>query len=124
DLIEYTMAVDRVNEKVANLYEPTHPSILRLVRIVVEAAHNNNIWVGLCGEMAGEPLYVPLLVGMGIDELSISAASLPSVKEVVRRLSLKEAQELAAASLHATRGDEVLAMLTALIKRIDPDLIG
>src|SRR5207247_1851148 len=65
DLIQYTMAVDRVNERVANLYQPTHPAILRLIRGVVEAAHNNNIWVGVCGELAGDPLYVPLLAGMG-----------------------------------------------------------
>jgi phosphoenolpyruvate-protein phosphotransferase (PTS system enzyme I) len=122
DLIQYTMAVDRVNEKVANLYEPTHPAILRLIRSCVEAAHNNNIWVGLCGEMAGEPLYTALLVGMGIDELSVAAASLPRVKEVIRRLKLSEAQELAAATLHASGSRDVLAMLNALLQRIDPDL--
>jgi phosphotransferase system enzyme I (PtsI) len=124
DLIQYTMAVDRVNERVANLYEPTHPAILRLLRSVVEAAHNNNIWVGVCGEIAGEPLYAPLLVGMGVDEFSVGASSLPRVKEVIRRLKLSEAQELAAASLHATRGRDIVAMLHALIERIDPDLLN
>ena len=124
DLIQYTMAVDRVNEKVANLYEPTHPAILRLLRGCVEAAHNNNIWIGVCGEMAGEPLFAPLLIGMGVDELSIAATSLPRVKEVIRRVTIKEAQELAAASLHANRGREVLAMLNALLQRIDPDLMA
>ncbi|HVM61729.1 MAG TPA: phosphoenolpyruvate--protein phosphotransferase [Verrucomicrobiae bacterium] len=124
DLIQYTMAVDRVNEKVANLYEPTHPAILRLVRSVVEAAHNNGIWVGVCGEMAGEPLFAPLLIGMGIDELSAASSSLPRVKEVIRRLTLREAQELAAASLHANSGREVLAMLNALLQRVDPDLLA
>jgi phosphotransferase system enzyme I (PtsI) len=124
DLIQYTMAVDRVNEKVANLYEPTHPAILRLIRAVVEAAHNNNIWVGVCGEMAGEPLFTPLLLGMGIDELSAASSSLPRVKEVIRRLTMHEAQELAAASLHANSGRDVLAMLNALLQRVDPDLLG
>jgi phosphotransferase system enzyme I (PtsI) len=124
DLIQYTMAVDRVNERVANLYEPTHPSILRLMRSVVEAAHNNNIWVGVCGEMAGEPLYAPLLVGMGVDEFSVGASSLPRVKEIIRRIKLSEAQELAAASLHASRGRDILAMLHALIERIDPDMLN
>jgi phosphotransferase system enzyme I (PtsI) len=124
DLIQYTMAVDRVNEKVANLYEPTHPAILRLIRAVVEAAHNNGIWVGVCGEMAGEPLFAPLLLGMGIDELSAAASSLSRVKEVIRRLTLREAQELAGASLHANSGREVLAMLNALLLRVDPDLLG
>ncbi|MBM3859504.1 MAG: phosphoenolpyruvate--protein phosphotransferase [Verrucomicrobia bacterium] len=122
DLIQYTMAVDRVNEKVANLYDPTHPAILRLIRSVVEAAHNNGIHVAVCGEMAGQPLYVPLLVGMGVDELSVGASSLPRVKEVIRRLRLTEAQELAATTLHVTHGHEVQAMLNALLERIDPDL--
>lgn len=124
DLIQYTLAVDRVNEKVANLYEPTHPAILRLIRNCVEAAHNNGIWVGVCGEMAGDPIYAPLLIGMGVDELSIAASSLPRVKEIIRRMNLTEAQELAGAALHATRGSEVLSMLTALIQRIDPDLLS
>jgi phosphotransferase system enzyme I (PtsI) len=124
DLIQYTMAVDRVNEKVAGLYEPTHPAILRLIRGVVEAAHNNNIWVGVCGEMAGEPLFTPLLLGMGIDELSAASSSLSRVKEVIRRLTLREAQELAAASLHTNSGRDVLAMLNALLQRVDPDLLG
>jgi phosphotransferase system enzyme I (PtsI) len=124
DLIQYTMAVDRVNEKVANLYEPTHPAILRLIRNCVEAAHNNNIWIGVCGEISGDPLYIPLLVGMGIDELSLASASLPRIKEVIRRLTMSEAQELAVAALHATRGREVTAMLTALLQRIDPDLLA
>ncbi|MCG3149301.1 MAG: Phosphoenolpyruvate-protein phosphotransferase [Verrucomicrobiae bacterium] len=124
DLVQYTLAVDRVNEKVADLYDPTHPAILRLIRNCVEAAHNNNIWCGICGEMAGNPLYAPLLVGMGLDELSVAAASLPRVKEIIRRLKLSEAQELAAATLHATRSQDVLAMLNALLRRIDPDLAG
>jgi len=123
DLIQYTMAIDRVNEKVANLYEPTNPAILRLIRNTVESAHNNNIWVGVCGEMAGDPLYVPLLLGMGVDELSVGAANLPRIKEVIRRVTYKEAQELAAASLHATNGRDVVTMLNALLQRIDPDLI-
>jgi phosphoenolpyruvate-protein phosphotransferase (PTS system enzyme I) len=124
DLIQYTMAVDRVNEKVANLYDPTHPAILRLIRSVVEAAHNNSIWVGVCGEMAGEPLYAPLLVGMGVDELSVSASALPRVKEVIRRMKITEAQELAAATLHVNRSGEVALMLKALLQRIDPDLLS
>jgi phosphotransferase system enzyme I (PtsI) len=124
DLIQYTMAVDRVNEKVANLYEPTHPAILRLIRGVVEAAHNNGIWVGVCGEIAGEPLFAPLLVGMGVDELSVASSSLPRVKEVIRRLTFEEAQELAAQSLHTNSGRDVLALLNSLLQRVDPDLMG
>jgi phosphoenolpyruvate-protein kinase (PTS system EI component) len=78
----------------------------------------------MCGEMAGEPLFAPLLLGMGIDELSASASSLPRVKEMIRRLTHREAQELAAASLHANSGREVLAMLNSILQRVDPDLLG
>lgn len=124
DLVQYTMAVDRVNERVAELAEPAHPAVLRLIRNCVESAHNNGIWAGICGEIAGEPLYVPLLLGMGIDELSVGAANLPRVKEVIRRLRLEEAQELAAAALHSTYARDVLAMLRALLQRIDPDLLN
>jgi phosphoenolpyruvate-protein kinase (PTS system EI component) len=74
--------------------------------------------------MAGDPLYAPLLVGMGVDELSVAAASLPRVKEVIRRMKLSEAQELAGATLHAGNSSDVLAMLNALLQRIDPDLRG
>ncbi len=124
DLVQYTMAVDRVNERVANLAEPAHPAILRLLRNCVEAAHNNNIWIGVCGEVAGQPLYTPLLIGMGVDELSMGTANLPRVKEVIRRMKLEEAQELAAAALHAIHARDVVAMLKALIQRIDPDLLS
>ena len=95
-----------------------------MIRNCVEAAHNNGIWCGIYGEMAGDPLYAPLLVGMGLDELSVGASSLPRVKEVIRRLKLTEAQELAAATLPAVRSQDVMAMLTALLQRIDPDLVG
>ena len=124
DLIQYTIAVYRVNERVASLYEPAHPAILRLLRNTVESAHNNNIWVGVCGEMAGDPLFVPLLVGMGVDELSVGASNLPRVKEVIRRLKLSDAQELAGATLHVGHSREVQNMLKALLQRIDPDLVS
>jgi phosphotransferase system enzyme I (PtsI) len=124
DLTQYTIAADRVNEKVAYLAEPAHPAILRLIRNCVDTAHNYKIWIGVCGEIAGDPLYVPLLVGMGVDELSVGAANLSRVKEVIRRLTFKEACELASAAMHATRAREVLAMLQALLKRIDPDLLS
>ncbi len=124
DLIQYTLAVDRVNEKVAGLYEPAHPAILRLIRSCVESAHNNKIWIGVCGEIAGDPLYAPLLLGLGVDELSVGAASLPRIKEVIRRIHIAEARELSAAALNATRSRDVLAMLNALMQRIDPDLLS
>jgi len=94
DLIQYTIAVDRLNERIAHLYEPTHPAVLRLIRMVVEAGHANGIWVGVCGEMAGEVVLTPLLLGLGVDELSTGAALVPRVKGAVQRLSLADCENL------------------------------
>src|SRR5207248_5584078 len=73
DLIQYAIAVDRVNERIAHLYEPTHPAVLRLLKMVADAAHANRIWVGVCGEMAADVALIPLLLGLGMDELSVGA---------------------------------------------------
>src|SRR5213080_4146129 len=86
DLIQYALAVDRVNEKIAHLYEPTHPAVLRLLKMIADAAHANRIWVGLCGEMAGDIALVPLLLGLGVDELSTAAILVPRVKRAVQSL--------------------------------------
>jgi phosphotransferase system enzyme I (PtsI) len=95
DLIQYMLAIDRVNEHVAYLYRPLHPAVLRIVRETVRAAHTRGIPVAMCGEMAGEPMYTQLLVGMGIDSLSMNAVSLPRVKKIVRATRLADAQQLA-----------------------------
>ena len=92
DLIQYSLAVDRMNEKIAHLYEPTHPAIVRLIKITVEAAHQHNVRVSVCGEMAGDPVLAPLLLGLGVDELSAAPPLVPPVKFIIRRLKLSEAQ--------------------------------
>jgi phosphotransferase system enzyme I (PtsI) len=94
DLIQYTLAVDRVNEKVAYLYQPLHPAVLRLMRSVIDAAHREGIWVGVCGEVAADPEMVPVLLGLGVDELSMSAVAVPRIKKRVRELSLGDCQEV------------------------------
>jgi phosphotransferase system enzyme I (PtsI) len=122
DLIQYTLAVDRMNERVAHLYEPTHPAILRLIKATVEAAHRGNIWVGVCGEMAGDPVLTPLLLGLGVDELSASAALVPAVKFIIRRLKMNEARELAEFALNCESSTEILARCQALASSIAPSL--
>ena len=87
DLIQYTVAVDRVNNYVAHLYKPTHPAVVRLMNMTVRAAKDHKIWTGICGEMAGDLMIIPILVGLGIDELSVGPHQLPSIKKAIRSLS-------------------------------------
>jgi phosphotransferase system enzyme I (PtsI) len=95
DLIQYTLAVDRGNDRIAHLFEPTHPAVIRLLKTIVDAAHRNNIWVGVCGEMAGDIALTPLLLGLGVDELSASSTVVPRVKKAVQSLSIPTCQSLA-----------------------------
>jgi phosphotransferase system enzyme I (PtsI) len=122
DLIQYTLAVDRLNERITHLYEPTHPAILRLIKATVDAARRNGIWVGVCGEMAGDPVLAPLLLGLGVDELSAALSIVPQVKFLIRRLKSTEAQELAEFALHCESSTEILARAQALARRIAPSL--
>jgi phosphoenolpyruvate-protein phosphotransferase (PTS system enzyme I) len=122
DLIQYSLAVDRLNEKIAHLYEPTHPAIVRLIKMTADAAHKNGIWCGVCGEMAGDPVLVPLLIGLGVDELSTSPPLLPAVKFLIRRIKMDDARELAEFALKCDSGKEILERSMALAKRVAPAL--
>ena len=124
DLIQYTLAVDRVNEKIAHLYEPTHPAILRLLRMIAEAAHAHHIWVGICGEMAGDVALVPLLLGLGMDELSAGATSVPRVKRAVQSLAIPECRELVEETLKLNTSSEILARCLELADKRYGDLLG
>ncbi|MDK2924408.1 MAG: phosphoenolpyruvate-protein phosphotransferase system enzyme [Bacillota bacterium] len=112
DLIQYTLAADRHNERVAYLYEPFHPAVLRLIERTISAAHGAGIWAGMCGELAGDPLAAPLLLGLGLDEFSMAAGSIPVVKERLRSLSYEEAQGLARVALSLPDAEAVRALLT------------
>lgn len=95
DLIQYLIAIDRLNERTAQLYEPAHPAVLRVLREVVKAAHDAGIKVSVCGEMAGDPVYVPLLLGIGVDELSMTPPLMPAAKYIIRSLKMSDARVLA-----------------------------
>jgi phosphotransferase system enzyme I (PtsI) len=99
DLIQYTLAVDRGNEKIAHLYEPLHPAILRSIKTLVETGHKHDIWVGVCGEMCGDPAGAVILLGLGLDEFSTSPFLLPEIKTIVRSVTYAEAKELAERAL-------------------------
>ncbi|MFO1476621.1 MAG: phosphoenolpyruvate--protein phosphotransferase [Verrucomicrobiota bacterium] len=122
DLIQYSLAVDRMNEKIAHLYEPTHPAIVRLVKTTVDAARRQNIPVSVCGEMAGDPVHVPLLIGLGVNELSAAPALVPQIKFILRRLKMPEMQALAEFALQSESGSEILAACQKLAREAAPSL--
>jgi len=114
DLTQYTLAVDRTNERVTNLASPYNPAVLQLIARTIEAAHAHGKWVGMCGELAGDVLAVPMLLGMGLDEFSMAASSIPSVKEEIRRWSMARAKEVAQEVLGMAGSTEVLEYLKGL----------
>ena len=122
DLIQYSLAVDRLNEKIAHLYEPTHPAIVRLIKMTADAGRKHGVWTGVCGEMAGDPALTPLLLGLGVTELSAAPAVVPQIKFLIRRLKMTEAVELAEFALGCESGSEILARSKELAHRIAPGL--
>jgi phosphotransferase system enzyme I (PtsI) len=122
DLIQYSLAVDRMNEKIAHLYEPTHPAIVHLIKNTVDAARRHNVWVGVCGEMAGDPLMTPLLLGLGVDELSAAPAVVPQIKYMVRRMKTSEMQALAEFALKSEDGVAILERCQQIARENAPGL--
>lgn len=122
DLIQYSLAVDRANERIAYLYEPTHPAVLRLIKNIIDTGHQQGIWVGMCGEMAGEPTFALLLLGLGLDEFSVSPSAVPDVKKVIRSIVLSHAQEVAQNSLALSTGKEVEAFAKKKLREFIPEL--
>lgn len=116
DLIQYTMAADRMNEKVSYLYQPYNPAILRLIQMVIKAAHQEQKWVGMCGEMAGDEHAVPLLLGLGLDEFSMSATSILKTRALLKQLSVPEMQTLATEALQLATAEEVLEKVKQAVK--------
>ena len=122
DLVQYTLAVDRSNEKVAKLYNPMHPAVIELIAMAAKAARDNQIWISCCGELAGDPLFTPLLVGLGVQELSMSPGALPAVRRTIRRLSMAEAEALVQDIRQAADSNYTATRCKDLIARIAPSI--
>ncbi|MHB1407267.1 MAG: phosphoenolpyruvate--protein phosphotransferase [Desulfitobacteriaceae bacterium] len=111
DLIQYTMAVDRLNEKISYLYQPYHPAVLRIIQMVIDAAHRQNRRVAMCGEMAGDPLAAPILLGLGLDEFSMSAPSLLGLRQLLRGLNFQEMRVVAQEALKLDSQEEIKKLI-------------
>ncbi|MEK7689190.1 MAG: phosphoenolpyruvate--protein phosphotransferase [Deltaproteobacteria bacterium] len=121
DLLQYSLAIDRVNEHVAYLYEPLHPAALRIIKHIVGAAHNANIAVGVCGEMAGEPEHALILLGLGLDQLSMNALSILKVKKIIRSIKYSDAKEIAETALAFSTPGEIEMFIRDEMKKRFPD---
>ncbi|WP_270656088.1 phosphoenolpyruvate--protein phosphotransferase [Eubacterium callanderi] len=119
DLCQYTLAVDRMNQEVSYLYNPLHPAILRLVKTVIDASHaREGLFTGMCGEMAGDPMATLILLGLGMDEFSMSASSIPQVKKIIRSVSYEDAKAIAEKALNLETGEEVKEMVQSKIAEL------
>ena len=122
DLIQYALAIDRGNKQVASLYEPLHPAVLRMILQVVEAGRSAGIPVAVCGEMAGDPLYIPILLGLGVDELSMNHMSIPMVKKVIRLISYEEAKDMARQAIDMATVEEINEFAAQEVNRRFPEI--
>jgi phosphotransferase system enzyme I (PtsI) len=110
DLIQYTVAVDRINPRVSKLYKPGHPGVIRLIHTTIQGARQHGIWTGICGEMAGDLLYLPLLIGLDIDELSVGSQQVPFIKRAIRALRYDECKEIADQALQASESGQIVEL--------------
>jgi len=124
DLVQYTLALDRNNEHVANLYEPTNPAVLRLIANTASAAGKNGIWTGVCGEMASDLRYIPILIGLGVEELSMSPIAIGHARRLIRKISMADAERIAAQALQAPNAKEALRYSTDYLERNMPEILA
>jgi len=123
DLIQYSIAVDRLNDRIAHLYNPTHPSILRMIKMTVDAGKAHGIWTGVCGEMASDIQLTPLLIGLGVDELSASTALVPRIKKAVQSLDSGDCESLVREVLAMDDSNAILEKSRAMARENYADLI-
>ena len=124
DLVQYTLAIDRNNEQVANLYQPTNPAVLRLIAATAEAAEKNGIWTGVCGEMASDLRYIPILIGLGVEELSMSPICIGHARRLIRKISMEDAEKIAAQAMQATTAREALQYSTDYLEQNMPEILA
>lgn len=123
DLIQYTVAVDRVNHHVANLYRPTHPAVIRLIKQTIDAGSANGIWTGVCGEMAGDVLLTPLLLGLGVEELSVGPHQVPRIRHAIRALDYRECSAMAEEALGTPLSLDILGLTSSIASKYYPELV-
>ena len=124
DLVQYTLAVDRTNESVSHLYNPSHPAVLRLIRMVVQAAERQGIPVCICGEMASDPVFIPIFVGMGVTELSMNCASIAASRKVIRRIRKADGERFAGDVVCPGKNAETIQQICGMLTEVVPDIMS
>ena len=119
DLIQYSVAVDRTNDRISKLYEPFHPGVLRMIQMTIDAGHAHGIKVAVRGEVSNDPVAALVLLGMGIDELSMAPRYIPTIKSLIRRVKIEDAQELARAILNVSSAEEAKQYIEKAIERLN-----
>lgn len=122
DLIQYSLAIDRANEKIAYLYKPSHPAVLRLIKNIIDSGHKEKIWVGMCGEMATETSFTLILLGLGLDEFSMNPAMVPEMKYVIRNIKFEDAKNIAKRAMEFSTGEEVEVFANDSLNKLVPSL--
>ena len=124
DLVQYTLAVDRINENVSDLYQPANPAVIKLLDQTVRSGHDEGIWVGVCGEMASDLLLTPLLLGLGFDEFSVGSPQVPAVKYALRKLNYRECKEMAKEAIKCGDEEAVLNLCREIANTTYPEIIN
>ena len=122
DLIQYLLAVDRDNSSVSELYQQFNPAVIRTLKLIIDAGHKRHVWIGMCGEMAGDPIATVLLLGLGIDELSVNPASLPEIKKIIRSVKFRDAKRVADKIVSLSTEDEIKEYLASIIRNKLPEI--
>lgn len=122
DLIQYLLAVDRDNSSVSELYQQFNPAVIRALKMIIDAGHKRHVWIGLCGEMAGDPIATVLLLGLGIDELSVNPAALPEIKKIIRSVKFRDAKRLAEKIISFSTEDEIKDFLAGIVRNKVPEI--